>query len=91
MQTLAPVQSMTGENLVKPNAIATLMYSKVRNWFRIRANLAELNALDNRTLMDIGLSRNEFHAVANSDMAFERGATLHVTPTTAASGARRAR
>jgi uncharacterized protein YjiS (DUF1127 family) len=82
---------MTGENLVKPDAIITLMYSKMRNWFRISANLAELNALDNRTLMDIGLSRNEFHTVANSDTAFERGATLHVTPTTAPSGARRAR
>jgi uncharacterized protein YjiS (DUF1127 family) len=52
------------------------IYSKVLSWYRIKANLAELYALDSRTLMDIGLNRNEFHAAADPITPFERGATL---------------
>jgi uncharacterized protein YjiS (DUF1127 family) len=44
--------------LMRPEAIAKSMHSKVLSWFSIRVNLAKLNALDSRTLMDIGLNRN---------------------------------
>jgi uncharacterized protein YjiS (DUF1127 family) len=46
--------------LMRLKAIAKSMHSKVLSWFSIRVNLANLNALDSRTLMDIGLNRNEF-------------------------------
>jgi uncharacterized protein YjiS (DUF1127 family) len=62
-------------------ATVKLIYAKVLIWFRMRANLAELNALDSRTLMDIGLNRNELRAAADPITPFERGATLHEAPT----------
>jgi uncharacterized protein YjiS (DUF1127 family) len=57
------------------------IYSKALSWFRTGANLVELNALDSRTLKDIGLNRNEFHTAADPITPFERGVTLHEAPT----------
>lgn len=58
--------------LMRPKAIARLVRSMVLGWLRTRVNLAKLNALDSRTLKDIGLNRTEFHAAADPDTPFER-------------------
>jgi uncharacterized protein YjiS (DUF1127 family) len=58
-------------------AMGQPVYFKVLSWFKMRTNLAELNALDSRMLLDIGLTRNEFHAAADPATPFERGARLH--------------
>jgi uncharacterized protein YjiS (DUF1127 family) len=80
-QDCGRTQTFAGAGAMRPEAIAKSIYCKVLSWFRIRANLAKLNALDNRTLMDIGLNRNEFHAAADPATPFERGVTLHQAPT----------
>jgi uncharacterized protein YjiS (DUF1127 family) len=61
----------------RPEATVRPIYSRVLDWLRVKANLAELDALDSRTLMDIGLNRNEFYAAADPATPFERGMTLH--------------
>jgi uncharacterized protein YjiS (DUF1127 family) len=57
--------------------IAKPAYSKLLSWLSARAILAELEALDSRTLLDIGLNRHELHAAADLTTPFERGVTLH--------------
>jgi uncharacterized protein YjiS (DUF1127 family) len=60
-----------------PQAITKPVYCRLLNWFRTRANLAELNGLDSRMLMDIGLNKSEFRAAADPATPFERGVSLH--------------
>jgi uncharacterized protein YjiS (DUF1127 family) len=77
------IQHSKGMSEMRQVRTATVksIYSKALSWFRTGVNLAELNALDSRTLLDIGLNRNEFHAAADPITLFERGAALHEAPT----------
>jgi len=51
------------------------LLGRIRHWHARRRTIAELTALDDRTLRDIGLHRGEIHRLVDGLLAPERTAT----------------